>query len=87
VTDLRSEDDRVQQAVPAVLERELRVVREAIAMVAAGNAPRVTIAGLRFGETILAPARELALESGVTITPLWRGDEAGVDLSIEAVGS
>ena len=68
---------------PAILEREMQLVREAIAMVAAGAAPRVTVAGIRFGDNILEPARAWALEAGVRITPLWRTDESGVDIAVE----
>jgi len=84
VAELASDRDTVGQIVPLVLERELQIVREAIAMVASGSAPRVTIAGLRFGEALIEPGRGWALEAGVRLTPLWRADEAGVDLAIEA---
>jgi hypothetical protein len=63
------------------------MVHEAIAMVASGFAPRVTLAGLRFGESLLEPAREWAIDAGVRVAALWRADEAGVDLAIEAVAS
>jgi hypothetical protein len=68
---------------PAVLEREMQLVREAIEMVATGAAPRVTVAGIRFGDNILEPAREWAVAAGVRIAPLWRTDEQGVDIAVE----
>ena len=70
-------------AAPAILEHEMKLVREAIAMVAAGGSPRVTVAGIWFGDNILDAARGWAAEAGVRITPLWRTDEAGVDISVE----
>ncbi len=71
------------EAVSAVLEREMQLVHDAIAMVASGAAPRVTVAGIRFGDNLVGPARQWALAAGVRLTPLWRTDEAGVDLTIE----
>jgi hypothetical protein len=70
-------------AVEQTLEYEMRLVREAIAMVAQGGAPRVTLAGLRLAEPLLDPARRLATEYGVRIVPLWTSDEAGLDLALE----
>jgi hypothetical protein len=75
--------DRMAEVVPATLEHEMRMVREAIAMVASGAAPRVVLGGIRFGETLAAWAGQMAVEAGVLLTPLWRSDEAGADLSVE----
>jgi hypothetical protein len=69
-----------------VMERELRLVREAVAAVASDVSPRVTVAGLRLGEPLLGPARQLAAQAGVRVVPLWRVDEAGVDIAIERAG-
>jgi hypothetical protein len=77
--------DQVAQVVPATLEHEMRLIREAIAMVASGGAPRIILAGLNFSETLLDPARRLALEAGVRLVPLWRADEAGADIAIERI--
>ncbi|HUS21770.1 MAG TPA: hypothetical protein VMZ66_07155 [Aeromicrobium sp.] len=68
----------------AVLERELLLAREAIAMVASGASPRVVLAGIRFGDTILAPARRIALESGVVNT-IQRAADSGTDLVVEQI--
>ena len=54
-------------------------------MVAWGAAPRVVLAGIRFGETLLDPGRRLALEAGVRLVPLWPADEAGADLAVERI--
>ena len=78
-------EDQLAQVVPATLEHEMRLVREAIAMVASGGAPRVILAGINFAETLLDPARRLALEAGVRLVPLWRADEAGADIAIERI--
>jgi len=70
-------------ASEATLERELTLVREAIAMVALGAASRVVLGGLRFGEALVEPARRLAAEEGVRIVPLWTADDAGADIAVE----
>jgi hypothetical protein len=71
--------------VVRTLEREMRLVREAIAMVAAGWSPRVTVVGLRFGEALLSSARGWATEAGVRLVPLWMPDDAGADIAVEAI--
>ena len=70
-------------AVQHQLERELRLVSDAIAMVAGGGSPRVTIAGLSLGDQVLEPARRLARQAGVRIVPQWTADESGVDITVE----
>lgn len=71
-------------AIPA-LEHELGLVRSAIAMVASGGAPRVSLGGLRFGEQLIEPARALALVAGVRIVPIWSSDEGGADMRVERI--
>lgn len=68
-----------------VLQRESRIVREAIALVASGGAQRVVIAGLRFGEDVIDPARRGALEAGLRVRALGRSGGEGIDLAIEAI--
>ena len=70
-------------AVERQLDRELGLVAEAIAMVARGGSPRVTVAGLRLGEAVLEPAERLAQSAGVHIVPRWSADESGVDIAVE----
>jgi len=65
------------------LEREQRLVREAIAMVASGAAPRVVVASLRYSRALLGPSQRLALEAGVRVRALWRKDGEGADLAVE----
>ena len=87
MTERPRADGAANDLAPAVLEREMQLVQDAIALVAAGGAPRVTVAGIRFGDAILEPARTWARASGVRIAPLWRTDEQGLDISIEPGGS
>jgi hypothetical protein len=65
------------------LDIELRLVREAVWMVASGAARRVVLAGLHCANEILGTAGEVALEPGVRLLPLWRPDERGVDIAVE----
>jgi len=41
------------------------------------------VAGLHFGDQLVEPARQMALEAGVRIIPLWPLDERGVDIAVE----
>jgi hypothetical protein len=82
MTDLGPSGFDEHQAI-TTLEHELRLVTEAIEMVASGRAPSVTLAGIRFGDQILARARREADASGVTIRELFAADESGVDLRVE----
>jgi hypothetical protein len=75
--------DAVPDEVAGTLEREFGLIREAIALVANGTSPRVTLASLRLSSQLLEPARHLAAEVGVRVVPLWHADEDGVDISIE----
>jgi hypothetical protein len=72
------------EAVRRRLDGELRLVHEAILMVAARGAPRVLVAGLRLGHAVLDPARRLADEAGVTVVPLWTADEQALDILVQA---
>ena len=78
-------DNRAVEVAVAPLEHEMRLIREAIVMVASGRAPRVVLAGIRFGETLLDPSRCLALEAGVRLRPLRRTDGAGSDIAVERI--
>jgi 3-dehydroquinate synthase class II len=73
-------------AVQRQLDREIQLVADAIAMVASGGSPRVTVAGLQLGDAVLGPAEQLARQAGVRIVPQWTADESGVDISVEPVG-
>lgn len=77
--------DQSATRVGRTLELEMNLVREAIAMVAGGSAPRVTVGGLRFGEALLETARGMAAEAGVRLVPLWMPDDAGADIAVERI--
>ena len=66
-------------------ERELRMVREAIAMVASGASSRVVVAGISRGDAILDAARRLGLESGVRVNRLAQPEAKGTDLAVEPI--
>jgi hypothetical protein len=74
----------VDPGVPT-LDHEIRLVREAIAMVASGHSSRVVVASLHFGEQLVEPARQMAREAGVRIVPLWSPDDAGADIAVERI--
>jgi len=76
-------EDRTAEVIPATLEHEMQLIDEAIALVASGRAPRTVVSNLRLGDSLLEPARRKAAAAGVTIRPLWSGDEHGVDIAIE----
>jgi hypothetical protein len=69
----------------AALDREMQLVREAIAMVAGGGARRVVVAGISFGDLLLGPGGRLALQAGVRLTRLETADGAGADLAVERI--
>lgn len=75
--------DQVPEAISRVFEREIQIVREAIALVASGASRRVIVAGLCQSRQLLDPARRLAAEAGVRLVPLWRSNVPGVDIAIE----
>jgi hypothetical protein len=77
--------DDFAERVGQTLEHEMTIVREAIAMVAGGGSPRVTVAGLHFGEALLVTARRLAIDHGVRVVPLWLPDDAGADIAVERI--
>ena len=65
--------------------RELRLVRGAIAMVASGGAPRVSVSSLRFGGDLLEPASAMALEAGVRLLERRGADDAVTGLVLEPI--
>ena len=75
--------DRTAEVVPATLEHEMQLIDEAIALVASGRAPRTVVANLRLGDALIESARRSAAAAGVTIRPIWSGDEHGVAFAIE----
>jgi hypothetical protein len=76
--------DRSATAVEDRIERELHLIREAIALVAAGHSARVVLASLRFGEDLIVPAREIADGQGVRVVPLWSIGDSRIGIAVEA---
>ncbi len=66
-----------------VLEREFEMIEGAILMVASGAATRVCVANMQFGGDLVSAARDMARQAGVSVTPIWRADEAGADIVVE----
>ena len=66
--------------------RELRLVEGAIAMVAAGGAPRVTVGGLAFGAQLLPLVAATARAQLVEVHELWSpwSDTCQVEVSLGA---
>jgi hypothetical protein len=79
--------DRLSTVVSETIERELRLIGEACAMVAAGHSRRVVVGSLRFGHELLEPARAIAQEKGVRVVPLWTIEDATTGMAIEAGAS
>ena len=75
--------DRTADVVPATLEHEMRLINEAIALVASGRTRRTVVAGLQLGDQLLPSAQRVADEAGVRLVPLWHADEHGVDIAVE----
>jgi len=74
-----------RRAIVRQQERELRMAREAIALVASGVSPRVVIAGIRYGDEILESARRLGLDSGVRVNPIRQPQRQAADLVVEPI--
>ncbi len=86
MTDSTPGDFDERQAI-ATIEHELRLVTDAIGLVASGRYPTVTVAGIHFGDQILEAARREADASGVRVRQLFPADESGADLIVERVGA
>ena len=70
-------------ALTRQLDTELRLVQQAILVVASHVAPRVIVGGLRFGAQIMGVARDLAEASGVELVPLWTAEDERIDIRVE----
>ena len=77
--------DDLDEAVGDTLDRELRIVEEAIALVESGQTPRVVLASLALSDQLLEPATSMARGRGVRVIPIWHADENGLDLAIERI--
>ncbi len=65
------------------LARELETIRSAIEMVASGHAPRVTLAGIRYGEELLPAAKAAAAAAHVALRPIWNMEDVGASIVVE----
>ena len=75
----------IEQA-SGTIEREMQMVGSAIGMVAGRHARRVTVAGLHFGQPLLAVADRMARDAGVRVVALWSSDDGGADIAVERDG-
>ncbi len=66
------------------IERELDLLRGAIAMVADHATPTVTLVGLDFGPAVLAASEANARQQGVVLEPLWRPENTGCDIRVSS---
>jgi len=64
---------------------EERLVRGAILMVASKASPRVMVAGIVFGETIVDRCKRAALEAGVRVVTRPAAGSDRLDLMVEAI--
>ncbi len=62
---------------------ELRLVREAILMVASNASPRVVVAGLWFGDLIVESCTRLAEDAGVVLVPLRSRGTGRLDFAVQ----
>jgi hypothetical protein len=80
----RSDLDR--RETRRAIVREMRLVEGAIALVASGGAPRVTVGGLTFGAQILPRVASLARRKQVQVHELWSpwSDVCQVEVRLDA---
>ena len=71
----------IDEAFEDELEAELRMVQEAILLVASGAAQRVTVANLRHGRVILEPAEAFAGEAGLHLESVDTADPRRIDIA------
>ncbi|HTS14238.1 MAG TPA: hypothetical protein VMH24_01120 [Candidatus Sulfotelmatobacter sp.] len=69
VRPMRADLDR--RETRRAIVREVRLVEGAIALVASGGAPRVTVGGLSFGAQILSRVAPVAHRKRVQVHELW----------------
>ena len=69
--------------IEPIVDRELGLLRDAIALVAGGGAPRVMVAGLELGDALVEPAERLAMAAGVRLVSDWSADGHHVDFAVE----
>ncbi len=73
-----AEDD-----VGSLLDGELRLLREAIMLVASSATPRVVVAGLRYGDLIVDACIRMADDAGVRVSPIRSAGSGRLGFAIE----
>ena len=81
--DTRHHADPAHQPGEQAIDEELARVAAAIDLVAARPGSRVTLAGLRFGESLLPRVEAAARARGIRVSPIWPMGDGPVDLLIE----
>ena len=82
---IRHDPDPAHDPGALAIDEELARVAAAIDLVAARPGSRVTLAGLRFGESLLPRVEAAARDRGIRVRPIWPMGDGPVDLVIEAV--
>jgi len=77
-------DTLTEQSLQAEIDRELRLVDSAIAMVRRGVAVRVTVANLPLGNAIIESAKARARLHRLRVTPVWTTDDSPCALIVDA---
>ena len=72
-----------EAALQAEIDRELRLVDSAIALVGSGGASRVTVANLRLGAAVLESARARAERYRLRVTADWTPGDGGCALVVD----
>ncbi len=77
-------DALTEEALQAEIDRELRLVDSAIAMVRSGSARRVTVVNLPHGAAILEAARARAALHRLSVNPVGSTDDSPCTLAVDA---
>lgn len=78
MNDHEKADDSVQHA----LDRDAALLESAVRLVASGQAPSVTVAGLQLAVAAIAVVTPLAAEQGIALDPLWGVDQTLTDVRV-----
>ncbi len=72
--------------VDSLLEHELALCAGAVALVAAGGAPRVWLVGMRSGNQLIKRAVRMGLATDLLVRAKWWADEETFDLVVSRHG-
>jgi hypothetical protein len=73
----------IEEPLTDLLDREMRYLEEAIALVAGGRVDRVIVAGLRFGRALVEPLQDEASIAGIRLVTLTTAGGTGADIAVE----